>query len=217
MNLNLNLVYKKDGYFTARSTAGGGDDHTPTRLSSLEVEDGERKFPRHKTSTPRTLRHDQYTATFKETPHQLTFVSADDTLRGRQKRPPRLSTHTQEPNQNDSHLKSFTHKSPATLLSEAVLRCLESNSTLSLNASEIWIDFVHSGNSRRAPATAVTSPRRCWVQVTGSPGLVMSVLTWNETCSVGNFIVLYGDRNGEGGRRDCAPGAWRAAGEVYSK
>ena len=105
------------------------------------------------------------------------------------------------------------HKSPglkANITTEDVLDCLNNNhSYLTLEAEEVWINFVYTGNLSGSPHVHV--PSTCWLQVRGSVHGTMSLLIFNVTCFTNNQFVVHSKMRNRH-TIDCDPTAWMAPG-----
>ena len=105
------------------------------------------------------------------------------------------------------------HKSPSlkeNVTTEDVLGCLNSNhSHLTLEAEEVWISFLYTGNSSGSPRVHVSST--CWLQVRGPGHGTMSLLIFNVTCFTNNQFGVHSKMTNRD-IFDCDPAAWVAPG-----
>ena len=93
---------------------------------------------------------------------------------------------------------------------EDVLGCLNNNhSHLTLEAEEVWISFLYTGNSSGSPHVHV--PSTCWLQVRGPGHGTMSLLIFNVTCFTNNQFGVHSKMRNRH-TFDCDPAAWVAPG-----
>ena len=109
--------------------------------------------------------------------------------------------------------KTTEHKSPGlkeNVSTEDVLACLNSNhSYLTLEAEELWVSFVYSGNSSGSPCVHV--PSTCWLQVRGLGNGTISLLIFNVTCFTNNQFGVHSKMKNRVSF-NCDPTAWVAPG-----
>ena len=139
-----------------------------------------------------------YMSVARENTSQPTLTSPADQ---RSKVKPKVTTRA------DKH----THRQPIVFITtEDVLRCLEnSNSSLTLDADEVWVKLVYTGISSGPPPLSMSST--CWLQVRGRREGIMSLLIFNMTSVPDNKVVVHSPmRNRQDYEYD--PLAWMSPG-----
>ena len=98
----------------------------------------------------------------------------------------------------------------ATVITEVVLDCLDSQFSQLTMDGEVWVSVAYSGNTSGSPY--LQQPSRCRLQVRSVSAVrVMSLLIFHVTCSADNRLVVHSQLKYRDNYK-CDPTAWVAPG-----